>query len=254
MSSSLASRYAPQKTHPCDVDEARSPWQQSTITAPGRHAGVLCQEEKAHCWWWCPPRPRSEEEHKSKKGNALEYFSYRYKRARHHERCTHSAHAHSPPPPICAVLQSAPTAMRANKRSFVVVVVASVLELELELIKSHMAQKPVLRGEVGLRKPIICHGAQKLPVFVAALKSGDEAEALRLLADDGSLVGLKDTVRNNTHAHAHAQVLGLDETSTSAVCPPLSCARASRDHSWARSTPPRRMARRPSITLQRTVL
>ena len=46
---------------------------------------------------------------------------------------------------------------------------------------------------------IICHGAQKLPAFVASLKSGDEAEALRLLADEGSLVGLKDTVRNNTH-------------------------------------------------------
>ena len=87
-----------------------------------------------------------------------------------------------------------PTAERANKRSFVVVVVASVV--------------------------IICQGTQKLPAFVAALKSGDEAEALRLLADDGSLVGLKGTVRNNTHAHAHAHALGLDETSTSAVCPP----------------------------------
>ena len=29
--------------------------------------------------------------------------------------------------------------------------VRSLLELELELIQSHMAQKPVLRGEVGAR-------------------------------------------------------------------------------------------------------
>ena len=40
----------------------------------------------------------------------------------------------------------------------------------------------------------MCHGGQKLPAFVAALESGDEAEALRLLADDGSLVGLKGEV------------------------------------------------------------
>jgi len=33
----------------------------------------------------------------------------------------------------------------------------------------------------------------KVPAFVAALKSWDEAKALRLLADEGSLVGLKDT-------------------------------------------------------------
>ena len=94
--------------------------------------------------------------------------------------------------------QRRPPCGLTSPSSFVVVVVASVV--------------------------IICHGAQKPPAFVAALKSGDEAEALRLLADDGSLVGLKDTVRNNTHANAHAQVLGLDETSTSAVCTPLSCA------------------------------
>ena len=90
---------------------------------------------------------------------------------------------------MCTILQSTPTAVRANKRTFVVVVVASVV--------------------------IMCHGAQKLPAFVAALKSGDEVEALRLLADEGSLVGLKETVRNNTHAHNHA---GLDETSTRAIC------------------------------------
>ena len=35
--------------------------------------------------------------------------------------------------------------------------------------------------------------SDKLPAFVAALKSGDKAEALRLLADEGSLVDLKDT-------------------------------------------------------------
>ena len=96
---------------------------------------------------------------------------------------------------------------------------------------------------------IMCHGGRKLTAFVAALKSGDEAEALRLLADEGSLAGLKGTLRNNTDAHARA--LGLDETSTRAIPPPfLSCARTSRDHSLARSAPPRRMARRPSITLQ----
>ena len=44
--------------------------------------------------------------------------------------------------------------------------------------------------------------AQKERTFVAALTSGDEAEALRLLADEGPLVGLKGEVRNNTHADA----------------------------------------------------
>jgi len=50
----------------------------------------------------------------------------------------------------------------------------------------------------------MCRYAQILPAFVAALKSGDEAEALRLLADEGSLVGLKET-EGETALHCTAE-------------------------------------------------